>query len=170
MKFFTLNIQKLCEYLLDDLTKILWIQIKANNEKSCKKSIETYLRYYPNLCLNGLSWTKFNLSGKLGVRCLFRSRVIILVYHPMEDRQCIGSGFSSHIERVPDVLLVKGKAIPVTGRGGPYGCVTSRLSHFLDNRLTDGGDFVSLTRPAALYPQGDSWYCFLLETESTSGP
>jgi hypothetical protein len=40
----------------------------------------------------------------------------------------------------------KGKAIPVTGRGGPYGCEISRLSHFLDNRLTDGGEFVSLTR------------------------
>jgi hypothetical protein len=32
------------------------------------------------------------------------------------------------------------KAIPVTGRGGPYGCETSRLPHFLDNRLTDGGE------------------------------
>jgi hypothetical protein len=39
--------------------------------------------------------------------------------------------------------------------------------HFLDNRLTDGGD-VSLThRTAALYPQEDSWYSFLLEAEST---
>jgi hypothetical protein len=34
----------------------------------------------------------------------------------------------------------KGKAIAVTGRGGPYGSVTSRLPHFLDNRLTDGGE------------------------------
>jgi hypothetical protein len=25
----------------------------------------------------------------------------------------------------------KGKAIPVTGRGGPQGCETSRLPHFL---------------------------------------
>jgi hypothetical protein len=33
----------------------------------------------------------------------------------------------------------KGKAIPVTGRGGPRGCETSKLPHFLDNRLTDGG-------------------------------
>jgi hypothetical protein len=32
------------------------------------------------------------------------------------------------------------KAIPVTGRGGLYGCATSRLTHFVDNRLTDGGD------------------------------
>jgi hypothetical protein len=38
-------------------------------------------------------------------------------------------------------MAVKGKviAIPVTGRGGPQGYETSRLSHFLDNQLTDGG-------------------------------
>jgi hypothetical protein len=63
------------------------------------------------------------------------------------------------------------KAIPVTGRGGPLGCNTSRLPHFLDNRLTDGGEVVSLTRrPAALYPHEDSWYSFLLEAESTAWP
>jgi hypothetical protein len=27
--------------------------------------------------------------------------------------------------------------IPVTGRGGPYLCETSRFQHFPDNRLTD---------------------------------
>jgi hypothetical protein len=38
---------------------------------------------------------------------------------------------------------------------------------FLDNLLRDGGEVVSLTRrPAALYPQEDFWYSFLLETES----
>jgi hypothetical protein len=40
----------------------------------------------------------------------------------------------------------KGKAIPLTGRGGPYGCETSRLPHFLENRPTDGGEVVGLTR------------------------
>jgi hypothetical protein len=40
----------------------------------------------------------------------------------------------------------EGKATPVTDRGGPWGCETSRLPHFLDNRLTDGGEVVSLTR------------------------
>jgi hypothetical protein len=46
------------------------------------------------------------------------------------------------------------KAIPVTGHGGPYGCEKSRLPHFLDNRLTDGGEAVSLKRrQAVLYPQ-----------------
>jgi hypothetical protein len=30
----------------------------------------------------------------------------------------------------------------VTDRGGPLGCETSRLSHFLDNRSIDGGEVV----------------------------
>jgi hypothetical protein len=64
----------------------------------------------------------------------------------------------------------KGKANPVTGREGPYGCETSRFQHFLDSRLTDGDEVVSLTRrPGGIYPQEDSWYSFLLETESTPG-
>jgi hypothetical protein len=46
----------------------------------------------------------------------------------------------------PTCLILRGKAIPVTGRGGPKGCETSRLPHFLDNRLTDGGEVVSLMR------------------------
>jgi hypothetical protein len=40
----------------------------------------------------------------------------------------------------------KSKGIPVTSRGGPYGCETLRFPHFLDIRLRDGGEFVSLTR------------------------
>jgi hypothetical protein len=38
----------------------------------------------------------------------------------------------------------KGKAIPVTGSSGSQDCETSRLPHFLDNQLTDGGEVVSL--------------------------
>jgi hypothetical protein len=58
-----------------------------------------------------------------------------------------------------------GKAVPATGRGGAQGCETSRLPHFLDNRLIDGDEVVSLTRRlASLYPQEDFWYSFLLET------
>jgi hypothetical protein len=47
--------------------------------------------------------------------------------------------------------IYKDKAIPVTGRGGPKGCDMSRLPHFLDNLLTNGGEVVSLMhRTAAL--------------------
>jgi hypothetical protein len=65
----------------------------------------------------------------------------------------------------------QGKIIPVPGLGGPYSCETSRFPHFLDNRLTGGGEVVSLTRrPAAVYAQEHSWYSILLDTVSTPGP
>jgi hypothetical protein len=43
-------------------------------------------------------------------------------------------------------LINVSKSIPVTDRGGPQGCETSRLPHYLDNRLTDGGKVASPTR------------------------
>jgi hypothetical protein len=44
------------------------------------------------------------------------------------------------------------KASHVTGRGSPCGCEISRLEHFLDSRLTDGGD-ISLMRMSPLAPR-----------------
>jgi hypothetical protein len=64
-------------------------------------------------------------------------------------------------------FVIKGKAIPVTGRGGPQDCETSWLLHFLERLLTDGGEVVSLTRRPPFTPQEDSWYSFLLEADST---
>jgi hypothetical protein len=69
-----------------------------------------------------------------------------------------------------NINKIKGKVIPVTGREGPQGCETSRLPHFLDNRLTDGSEVVSLTHRFLFTSQEDSWYSFLLEAESTPGP
>jgi hypothetical protein len=62
-------------------------------------------------------------------------------------------------------LYVKVNAIPVTGRGSPLGCETSRLPHFLDNLLTHGRKVVSLMRRPPFTHQEDSWYSFLLEAE-----
>jgi hypothetical protein len=47
------------------------------------------------------------------------------------------------------IIKKKGKTNPITCHGGPQGCEMSRLPHFLDNRLTDGGGVVScsLTPP-----------------------
>jgi hypothetical protein len=66
--------------------------------------------------------------------------------------------------------IKKGKAIAVTGRGGSKGCETSRLPHFLDNRVTDGGEVVSYMRRPPFHPQEDTWYSFLLEVGSIPGP
>jgi hypothetical protein len=38
----------------------------------------------------------------------------------------------------------KDNAIPVTGCGDPEGCGMSRLPHFLDSWLTNGGEVVIL--------------------------
>jgi hypothetical protein len=51
---------------------------------------------------------------------------------------------------------VKINAIPVPGRGGPWGCVTSKISHFLDNRLIDGGVVVSFALGSPFTPKEDS--------------
>jgi hypothetical protein len=45
------------------------------------------------------------------------------------------------------------KAIPVTGYESPLGCDPSRLSHFIDNRLTDSGEVVSPTRRPPITPR-----------------
>jgi hypothetical protein len=52
-------------------------------------------------------------------------------------------------------ILKKVKAMPVTGLAGQKDCETSRLPHFLENQLIDGGEVLSLPRRlAALYSLG----------------
>jgi hypothetical protein len=63
---------------------------------------------------------------------------------PIQLRQWIFS--SSNVKCKKKKKNVEGEFILVTGRGHPYGCETSRLPLFLDNRLTDGGEVVSLMR------------------------
>jgi hypothetical protein len=45
------------------------------------------------------------------------------------------------------------KAIPVNGSRDLYGSEMSRVPHCLDNRLTDGGEVVSLTLQPHSSPQ-----------------
>jgi hypothetical protein len=82
----------------------------------------------------------------------------------------LSSLFTFRIRFDTVAVRVASKAIPVTGRGGPQDCETSRFPHLLDYRLTDGGEVVSLTRRPHFTLQEDSWYVFLLEAESMPGP
>jgi hypothetical protein len=47
----------------------------------------------------------------------------------------------------------KGKDIPATGHGGPWGRERLRLPHYLDKRLIDGGKVVSPTRRPHFTPR-----------------
>jgi hypothetical protein len=80
---------------------------------------------------------------------------------PHIQTQFLSDHFNTNIRQKLNIFL-KSKAIPVTGRGGPQGCETLRLPHFLDNRLTDGGEVVSLKRRPPLNPPEDYWYSFAL--------
>jgi hypothetical protein len=63
-------------------------------------------------------------------------------------------GYTALYPRISSFLKKGGnKAIPLTVREGPYGCETSRFPHFLDIRLTDGGEVVSLTRRPPFTPK-----------------
>jgi hypothetical protein len=47
----------------------------------------------------------------------------------------------------------KNKAIPVTGRGGLWGCEILRIPHCLENRLTEDDNVVNLCTGPALLPR-----------------
>jgi hypothetical protein len=95
--------------------------------------------------------------------CKFFFQLLTLKYHyiylndAMHDSYCCATRpftVTAYVVRLCSVLpwKVKVKAIPVTGCGGPQDCETSRLQHFLDSRLTDGGEVVSLTRQPSVTP------------------
>jgi hypothetical protein len=50
-------------------------------------------------------------------------------------------------------VFVLSKAIPVTDRGRPQVCETSKLQHCLDNQLTDDGEDFSLKRKLLFTPR-----------------
>jgi hypothetical protein len=55
--------------------------------------------------------------------------------------------------RVLQIIYLKTKDIPETGRGGPKGCEMFWIPHCLDNRLTDGGKVVSPTHRTRSTPE-----------------
>jgi hypothetical protein len=69
--------------------------------------------------------------------------LILNVQHKVLERICVAYTLG---------YIHRGKAIPVTGSGGPLGCEMSRIPHFLDNRFTDGGEVVKTYAPGSLDP------------------
>jgi hypothetical protein len=68
-----------------------------------------------------------------------------------KKQQCFLINEIKNIYKILPMMAVSGrnmeaKAVPLTGREGPYGRETLRLQHFLYIQLQDGGDIVSLTR------------------------
>jgi hypothetical protein len=138
------------------------------------------LRFFYITTITTLTWSHH--FDKHSVDQTLIIQLSVPVFKPHVMKTCYGSHFNILIGvtmklQPPrpspqcSVCKKKSKAIAVTGHGGPYGCETSRLPHFLDNQLTDGSETVSLIhQPAALYPQEDSWNSFLLEAELTPGP
>jgi hypothetical protein len=53
------------------------------------------------------------------------------------------------------IYILKSNAFPVTGRGDPWSCEVLKILHCLGNRLTDGGEVVSLTRQTRTTPRKD---------------
>jgi hypothetical protein len=78
-------------------------------------------------------------------------------------------GFSGNGAGVTASESIKqGKVNSVTGRGGAQSSETSRLSHFLDMRLTDGGKDVSRTHRST-FTREDNGHSCLLEATSIPG-
>jgi hypothetical protein len=63
---------------------------------------------------------------------------------PKKDRDSIL--YSVRVENAISLQPCQAKAIVATGHGGLKDCEMLRIPHCLDNRLTDGGKVVSLTR------------------------
>jgi hypothetical protein len=53
------------------------------------------------------------------------------------------------------------RSIPVTGRGGLYGCEMLRIPHCLDTQFTDGSKFVSPTHRPCSAPQKHDYFYIL---------
>jgi hypothetical protein len=80
-----------------------------------------------------------NTTGRVKLdaqKALFKGRQWICTFGPCEkhnNTECI------------TYIYFNDKALSLTGCGGKQGCETSRPTHFLTNRPTDGGEVISLT-------------------------
>jgi hypothetical protein len=64
----------------------------------------------------------------------------------------------------------KGKAMPVTVRGGSFGCETPKLPHYLDNRLTDFFNPILFTTCISTFSKLCVTYALTCRRELSSAP
>ena len=65
--------------------------------------------------------------------------------------------------------MLKGKAVPLQAWSGPEGYRKLRFPDF-NTTAQDGGKVCQPYAPAAFTPSKYTWYSFVLEADSTSGP
>jgi hypothetical protein len=90
--------------------------------------------------------------------------------HIVSSEVIVGSTYH-YFDRVRLFVQPTNKYIPVTGRDRLQGCETSRFPHFLDNRLTNGGKTVSLTRRQPFTPRNipGTHFCWRLSRSQGHG-
>ena len=98
-------------------------------------------------------------------------RIFITLGQQMEENE--DCGCRSRILRFTTTALYggkgKGKSVPLQAWSGPEDSRKLRFPDFMTT-AQDGGKVVSLTHRPLFTPRKCSWYQFLLEAESTSGP
>jgi hypothetical protein len=85
-------------------------------------------------------------------------RCLTMLYHLIRAKTAVAlcPHFTYPLYLYNEALLrisYESKAIPVTDRGRPQGCETSRLPRFLDKRQRNGGGVVSPTHRQRFTPQ-----------------
>ena len=134
-------------------------------------------------CISSQEWEKFarkepryncqtDCKTSLFFPCMYMYFQTIPLY--LQTFSHLRSTLTWSMRLLPSLLQITSwnnevKIIPVTGLGGPWGCETLRVPHYLDNLLTDGKVVSPMRRPH-FTPQENSWYLFLLEAELTPGP
>jgi hypothetical protein len=115
----------------------------------------------------GTHWIGGWMDPRTGVDDMEKWKFLTRTSTPRSGLQSQPVAISTMLPRLIHKIL-KSKAIPLTRRGGLYGCEMLRISHCLDNRLTDGSKIASTMHRSRVTAQKHFccfWCSFLLEAE-----
>jgi hypothetical protein len=111
----------------------------------------------------------------LAVRCRKRHYTKMGIFSHRWLSNVLSYGMLRRVVFVTDIRLKKtGNEITklhkradilVTGRGGLYGCLISRIPHFIRSRFTEGDEILSLKRRPSFTPRKIFCHSFLLQAE-----